>query len=101
VKDKTIEKDIIKEYSKLIGMSEVNAKFRYIQLCRSLKTYGITTFVVKLAPSVEQQKKQKKPQKVLLGITRDSIMFLNFETKVKATTTLATRALTQWFFRKL
>jgi len=34
-------------------MTELNAKFRYVQLCRSLKTYGVTFFLVKvcLVPS--------------------------------------------------
>jgi len=32
--------DIIKEWQKLLNTNEVNAKYRYVQLCRSLKTYG-------------------------------------------------------------
>jgi talin len=47
-KNKNAEKDIINEYRKLVGMSEVNAKYRYVQLCRSLKTYGITFFKTKV-----------------------------------------------------
>ncbi len=47
----TLEKDIILEHRKLVNLSEVNAKYRYIQLCRSLKTYGITFFSVKVALS--------------------------------------------------
>ena len=35
------------EYRKLYGMNELNAKFRYIELCHSLKTYGVF-FLVKV-----------------------------------------------------
>jgi len=47
-KDK-IDKKIMFEHSKLQGMTELNAKFRYVQLCRSLKTYGVTFFLVKVS----------------------------------------------------
>ncbi|KAF2072336.1 hypothetical protein CYY_006349 [Polysphondylium violaceum] len=75
-KKKDAEKDIYKEFRKLSGMSESNSKFRYVQLCRSLKTYGITFFQTK-----ERVKGQKKPVNKLLGITRDSILRLDGETK--------------------
>ncbi|EGC38365.1 actin binding protein [Dictyostelium purpureum] len=75
-KKKEAEKDIYKEFRKLTGMSESNSKFRYVQLCRSLKTYGITFFQTK-----ERVKGQKKPVPKLLGITRDSILRLDAETK--------------------
>ncbi len=64
-------------------MSELNAKFRYIQLCRSLKTYGITTFECAVT---EEKGKKKKDKRVLLGVTRDSVLFLDPETKVRVTT---------------
>ncbi|EGG16302.1 talinB [Cavenderia fasciculata] len=75
-KKKDAEKDIYKEFRKLVGMTESNSKFRYVQLCRSLKTYGITFFQTK-----ERVKGQKKPLPKLLGITRDSILRLDAETK--------------------
>lgn len=68
-KDKSLEKTIVVEWKKLTGMSEVNAKYRYVQFCRSLKTYGITLFHVQ-----ERDKKSKKLNKLLLGFTRDSIV---------------------------
>jgi len=37
---------IQQEYSKLSGLNELNAKFRYVQLSRSLKTYGVSFFYV-------------------------------------------------------
>ena len=45
-KDKGIDKDIAIHWKKILAMTELNAKFRYIQLSRSLKTYGITCFNV-------------------------------------------------------
>jgi len=75
-KSKNVERDVLNEYRKLVGMTEVNAKYRYVQLCRSLKTYGITFFKTK-----ERVKGQKKLMPKLLGITRDSILRLDAETK--------------------
>ena len=37
------------EHRKLHNLSELHAKFRYIQLCRSLRTYGVTFFLVKVS----------------------------------------------------
>ncbi len=37
---------IQQEYSKLSGLSELYAKIKYIQLSRSLKTYGASFFYV-------------------------------------------------------
>ena len=36
-------------------MTEINAKYRYITLCRSLKTYGVTFFLVKVRICVHFQ----------------------------------------------
>jgi talin len=47
---------------------------RYVQLCRSLKTYGITCFNVK-------EKKKKKLCPILLGVTRHAILRMDAETK--------------------
>jgi len=38
----------MQEHKKLVGISEVDAKVKYTQLARSLKTYGITFFLVKV-----------------------------------------------------
>ena len=48
IKLKGIEKEIFVEHCKLYNLSEINAKFRYVQFCRSLKTYGATFFLVKV-----------------------------------------------------
>ena len=47
-KIKGIEKNIFADHRKLHNLSEINARFRYIQLCRSLRTYGVTFFLVKV-----------------------------------------------------
>jgi hypothetical protein len=45
---KDLEKQVLSEWKKLVGTNEVNARFRYVQLCRSLRTYGMTCFKVKV-----------------------------------------------------
>ncbi|KAI3637909.1 hypothetical protein MIR68_004558 [Amoeboaphelidium protococcarum] len=73
---KDLEKKIYQEHRKLQGLNELNAKFRYVQLCRSLKTYGVTFFLVK-----EKVPGKSKIVPRLLGVTRDSIMRMDAETK--------------------
>ncbi|KAI9206533.1 uncharacterized protein BJ171DRAFT_498098 [Polychytrium aggregatum] len=75
-KSKDLEKKILVEHSKLQGLSELNAKFRFVQLSRSLKTYGITFFLCK-----EKQQKKNKLIPVLLGITKQSVVRLDVESK--------------------
>jgi talin len=38
----------LKEHKKHIGLSELDGKVKYTQLCRSLRTYGVTFFLVKV-----------------------------------------------------
>lgn len=78
LKDGSIEKDIFKEWRTLIGATEMNCKLRYVQLCRSMKTWGITTFKVKLPPTANK----KKQVTLLLGVTRESVCTMDEETKV-------------------
>ncbi len=47
-KGKEAEKRIYAEHKKLQGLNPLNAKHRYVQLSRSLKTYGYTFFLVKV-----------------------------------------------------
>lgn len=75
-KNKPVEKMIYSEHRKLQGLTELNAKYRYIQLCRSLKTYGVSFFTVK-----EMNVKKNKLLKVMLGVTKDSVVRLDAETK--------------------
>ena len=46
------EKKIFQQHAELYGLSEVEAKVKYCQFCRSLKTYGITFFLVKVSSSI-------------------------------------------------
>jgi talin len=73
---KDLEKFIFSEWKKLVGMNEINARFRYVQLCRSLKTYGMTVFKVR-----ERVPGKKKLMDGLLCFTRDTILRMEFETK--------------------
>jgi talin len=70
-----LEDAIFVEYKKLTGMNEQNAKFRFVQQCRGLKTYGITCF------EVQQKGKGKKLETTLIGITKDAIYRMDPETK--------------------
>ena len=36
------------EHKKYTGLSELDGKVKYTQLCRSLRTYGVTFFLVKV-----------------------------------------------------
>ena len=38
----------LQEHKKYNGLAEIEAKVKYTHLCRSLKTYGITFFLVKV-----------------------------------------------------
>ncbi|KAJ3168398.1 Talin-1 [Geranomyces variabilis] len=75
-KNKDVEKRIYTEHSKLQGLTELNAKFRYVQLSRSLKTYGITFFFVE-----DETVKKKKDSAMLLGVTKQSVVKLDPITK--------------------
>jgi talin len=46
LKDKKIEADLLTEHKRLSGMTELDAKYRYVQLARVLKNYGRTLFIV-------------------------------------------------------
>ena len=66
----------LQEYKKLCSLSDHNAKARYIQLCRSLKTFGVTFFAVK-----EKMKGRNKMVPRLLGITQENITKMDDKTK--------------------
>jgi talin len=71
-----IEKEIFREHRKLYNTTEINAKCRYITLCRALKTYGATFFLVK-----EKMKGRNRLVPRLLGITRESVLRVDENTK--------------------
>jgi len=68
-KDSKLEKEILRDHKKLAGMKEVAAKFRYVQLVRSLKTYGVTFF-----DCMQIVRGKKKPVPIQVGIARDKIL---------------------------
>ena len=94
MKLKDPEIQIFKMYKKFVGMSETNAKMRFVQLCRSLKTYGITYFMAKEAPG-GQNKTSKKMKAILIGVTRDAFMRIDPETK-EVLTNYSLRHIRRW-----
>ncbi|XP_073240951.1 talin-like [Porites lutea] len=76
VKSKSIDKKIKEEHKKVSGHDELQAKYRYVQLCRGLKTYGVTFFLVK-----EKMKGKNKLVPRLLGVTKESILRVDEKTK--------------------
>ncbi|XP_013776088.1 talin-2-like [Limulus polyphemus] len=75
-KVKVIEKRIFMEHKTCLGMSELEAKVKYVSLARSLRTYGVTFFLVK-----EKMKGKNKLTPRLLGVTKDSVLRLDEKTK--------------------
>ncbi|XP_053387301.1 talin-1-like [Mercenaria mercenaria] len=75
-KVKGIEKKIFQEHRKWAGYSERDAKVKYTQQCRALKTYGITFFLVK-----EKVKGKNKLVPRLLGINKESVVRVDEKTK--------------------
>jgi len=74
-----VEKMIYKEHRKLRGIKEVYAKFRYVQLCRSLKTFGAIFFHVR---TIKERPHPLLPtQSLLLGFSRKCIFILTAKTK--------------------
>ena len=73
---KKLWKEIEGGWEKLINTQVQNAKVRYVQRCRQLPSYGITTFEVK-----EKDPEKKKLQDVLFGVTRRSVVRMDPETK--------------------
>lgn len=71
-----MEEKLLDEWKKLVGMNEIIAMFRYVQLYQALKTYGMTVFKIK-----EKVLNEKKVMDALLCVTRCSIIRMEFETK--------------------
>ena len=82
----------MQEYKKLPSQSDHSAKAQYIQLCRSLKTFGVTFFAVK-----EKMKGRNKMVSRLLGITRENITKMDDKTKeVSPDALVADARCTRW-----
>ncbi|NXO28898.1 TLN1 protein, partial [Cisticola juncidis] len=70
------ERKIFMAHKSCGNMSEIEAKVRYVKLARSLKTYGVSFFLVK-----EKMKGKNKLVPRLLGITKESVMRVDEKTK--------------------
>ncbi|KAK3099739.1 hypothetical protein FSP39_008848 [Pinctada imbricata] len=76
VKKWQIESKIFEEHKKCRGLTELDAKSKYTKKCRRLKTYGITAFLVK-----EKMPGKNKLVPILFGITKESVVRMDKETK--------------------
>ncbi|KAM8871446.1 talin-1 isoform 1-T1 [Synchiropus picturatus] len=70
------EKKIFQAHKTYQNMTEIEAKVSYVKLARSLKTYGVSFFLVK-----EKMKGKNKLVPRLLGITKESVMRVDEKTK--------------------
>uniref|UniRef100_A0A8D2KWM4 Talin 1 n=1 Tax=Varanus komodoensis TaxID=61221 RepID=A0A8D2KWM4_VARKO len=70
------ERKIFMAHRNCSTMSEIEAKVRYVKLARSLKTYGVSFFLVK-----EKMKGKNKLVPRLLGITKECVMRVDEKTK--------------------
>ncbi|XP_048472606.1 talin-1 [Rhincodon typus] len=70
------EKKIFMTHKNCANMTEMEAKVLYVKMARSLKTYGVSFFLVK-----EKMKGKNKLVPRLLGITKESVMRVDEKTK--------------------
>ncbi len=49
VRSNKIEKKIVSEHKKYVGMADIDAKVRYVKLARGLPTFGVHFFLVKVS----------------------------------------------------
>ncbi|CAF3354839.1 unnamed protein product [Rotaria socialis] len=75
-KTKNVEKRIFLEHKKHKSLSALDGKVKYTQLCRALRTYGVTFFLVK-----EKMSGKNKLVPRLLGVTKESVVRVDERTK--------------------
>jgi len=75
-KQKHIERKVFIEHKRYYGLSELEAKAKYVSEARSLPTYGVTFFLVK-----EKLPGKNKLVPRLLGITKDCVMRVDADSK--------------------
>lgn len=75
-----LEKDVRKSWMKLAKTSDLHAKFRFVQLARSLSTWGITHYLVQEKVVAGRNGQRTEWKDVRLGITRTSILVMDAET---------------------
>ncbi|KAG8440219.1 hypothetical protein GDO86_006124 [Hymenochirus boettgeri] len=76
IKQRGAEKKVFQEHKNCGEMTEIEAKVKYVKLARSLRTYGVSFFLVK-----EKMKGKNKLVPRLLGVTKDSVMRVDEKTK--------------------
>ncbi|XP_059801965.1 talin-2 isoform X2 [Hypanus sabinus] len=76
IKQRNAEKRIFQEHKNCGEMTEIEAKVKYVKLARSLRTYGVSFFLVK-----EKMKGKNKLVPRLLGVTKDSVMRVDEKSK--------------------
>ncbi|XP_031420336.1 talin-2 isoform X2 [Clupea harengus] len=76
IKQRGSEKRIFQDHKSCGEMTEIEAKVKYVKLARSLRTYGVSFFLVK-----EKMKSKNKLVPRLLGITKESVMRVEEKTK--------------------
>ncbi|XP_059205203.1 talin-2a [Centropristis striata] len=76
IKQRGAEKKVFQEHKNCGEMTEIEAKVKYVKLARSLRTYGVSFFLVK-----EKMKSKNKLVPRLLGITKESVMRVEEKTK--------------------
>ncbi|KAK7913654.1 hypothetical protein WMY93_013865 [Mugilogobius chulae] len=72
----TQKKSLLSRTQNCGEMTEIEAKVKYVKLARSLRTYGVSFFLVK-----EKMKSKNKLVPRLLGITKESVMRVDEKTK--------------------
>ena len=79
---KTLERDIQREWEQVKATSKsaepdiFELKMRYVRICRGIKTYGITCFLVK-----EKEKGKNRMVPRLLGISKSAVYRLDNDSK--------------------
>ncbi|XP_062847949.1 talin-2 [Trichomycterus rosablanca] len=76
IKQRGAEKRLFQDHKSCGEMTEIEAKVKYVKLARSLRTYGVSFFLVK-----EKMKSKNKLVPRLLGITKESVMRVEERTK--------------------
>ena len=77
VKIRNIEKKIFFYHKSYKDLNELESKDSYVNLARSLKTYGATLFLVK-----EKLKNRNKLIPRILGITKDAVLKIDEKSKI-------------------
>ncbi|KNC55685.1 uncharacterized protein AMSG_01954 [Thecamonas trahens ATCC 50062] len=95
-KTKKLAEKVFQAHAKLGSMSVTDAKFRFIQLARSLDTFGITVFTVQEAIRNKKGKLTKKFQPILLGISKSHLFRLDAITKQPLEEAFALTQLRRW-----